>query len=221
MMAKRNETKSVGSKAPRRVGDLPKRPDKVLKRLGTLHKPPGTVVVGVIDEARRRRHEQERQAQSATIERLEEKVGRLVGELEEAERQRDAARAQAQALEARGDPGLSGEEEAPSRAGLSRDDPRRAAKMAIMKELLEQNRELRRALGLALAGAQAGAVAVEIVAVEVSGELEIEAAMEVNPDDLPWQPSEEAAAPTDDGDAGGVKIMRHFKHFDPPPLVKR
>ena len=211
----------------------------------------------VFDEERQRIREKEMSAQNDKIDLLEKKIKRLAGNLEETEKQRDEAREIAQALEKMGGQGLSMEQiKNKYKIGLAKDDPRREAKMAIMKELLDQNRELRRKLGIALnevkpeppkaeAPAEPVAEAAEPVSAEAdapvaegeeSGEALVNpddqpwnpdegtgaaAASDINPDDLPWEAPAAPAAPAADGDDGGVKILRSYKTFEPPPLIKK
>ena len=42
----------------------------------------------------------------------------------------------------------------------------------------------------------------------------------INPDDLPWEPPAAISLP-DGEDDRGVKVMRDFKKFEPPPLLKK
>jgi hypothetical protein len=173
----------------------------------------GPLAPGAFDEEVRRTVEKESQSQSDTIELLEKKARRLALALEEVERQRDEARATVQLLEKMAGQGPS-RVTGPLKAGLAPDDPRRVAKMAMIKELLEQNRELRRALAL-----EKGQPEPAPTEAEVAAEAELSADADVNPDDLPWAPP--AAEPaTPDGEEGEIKVIRDFKSFDPPPLVK-
>jgi hypothetical protein len=210
----------------------------------------------VFDEERQRIREKEMQAQNDKIDLLEKKIKRLAGNLEETERQRDEAREIAQALESMGGQGLSMDQiKSKFKIGLGKDDPRREAKLAIMKELLEENRDLRRKLGIALnevkpedkkpepapepePAAAAAAVADEGGEAQ-SAEGATDTADLVNPDDEPWSPDGEtgvaltnpddepweapaaSAEPAADGEEGGVKILRTFKNFEPPPLHKK
>jgi hypothetical protein len=107
------------------------------------------------------------------------------------------------------------------KAGLAGDDPRREAKLAIMKELLQQNRELRRALAIEL-----GQPAEPLARAEVSAEVDVpvfapaDAEADVDPDDLPWQPPSDPA-PAGGAEGGQIKVVRDFKTFEPPELAKR
>lgn len=208
----------------------------------------------VFDEERQRIREKEMQAQNDKIDLLEKKIKRLAGNLEETERQRDEAREIASALESMGGQGLSMDQiKSKFKIGLGKDDPRREAKLAIMKELLEENRDLRRKLGISLnevkpedkkpepapvpAEPEAVAVADEGGAAAADGATGT--ADLVNPDDEPWSPDGEtgvaltnpddepweapaaSAEPAVDGEEGGVKILRAYKNFEPPPLHKK
>lgn len=208
----------------------------------------------VFDEERQRIREKEMQAQNDKIDLLEKKIKRLAGNLEETERQRDEAREIASALESMGGQGLSMDQiKSKFKIGLGKDDPRREAKLAIMKELLEENRDLRRKLGISL-----NEVKPEDKKPEPAPEPEPEAAPVaaaegeeesadgatdtgdlVNPDDEPWAPDGDTGAaltnpddepweapaasaePVVDGEEGGVKILRTYKNFEPPPLHKK
>lgn len=199
----------------------------------------------VLDEERQRIRAKEMQAQNDKIDLLEKKIRRLSVNLEETERQRDEAREIATHLEKFAGQGLSVEQiKNKYQAGLKKDDPNRERKLAIMKELIEENRELRRALGLALnaptpetalaATPEAEAEPKPEPATEAGTEDDgAAAAPEVNPDDLPWEP--EAAEPAVNPDdlpweppapageapaaAGGIKRIGPVRK-DPPPLQR-
>ena len=221
---------------------------------GTLEDQLRKLAARVFDEERQRIREKEMQAQNDKIELLEKKIKRLAGNLEETERQRDEAREIAQALESMGGQGLSMDQiKSKFKIGLGKDDPRREAKLAIMKELLEENRDLRRKLGITLNEVKPEdkkpepppePEPVAEVAVASGGDGEsadgtTDTADLVNPDDEPWSPDgdsgaalvnpddepwEAPAAPAEpavDGEEGGVKILRAYKNFEPPPLHKK
>ncbi len=242
-----------------------------------------------LDAERKLVSEKEAQAQNDKIELLEKKIKRLAGNLEDTERQRDEAREIASALEKSAGQGLSLEQiKNKFQIGLSKDDPRREQKLMVMRELLEQNRELRKKLGIATnteaaaaADQKAAAIAQNVnaaaaavmpestpaggviaiaddeapsdgeplanpddevwspdpeprasVALKRYGsddadadataetateDEEAPAEPEINPDDLPWEAPVAAAQPEVEDDRG-VKIMRDFKKFEPPPL---
>ncbi len=213
----------------------------------------------VLDSERQRIREKEMGAQNDKIALLEKKIQRLAGNLEETEKQRDEAREIAQALESSAGMGLSMEQiKQKFQIGLSKNDPRREQKLAVMKELLEQNRELRRKLGLATnqeAAAEADqkskAIAADANAAgdailpdgasagadQPSGAIDDNdpppanpddevwnpdpaepAEPAINPDDLPWEPPAASGPVADGQDDRGVKVMRNFKKFEPPPL---
>ncbi len=111
----------------------------------------------VLDDERQRIREKEMQAQNEKIDLLEKKIKRLATNLEDTERQRDEAREIAAALEKYAGQGMSLEQiKQKFQIGISGDDPRRDAKLKLMKELLEQNRELRKKLGIATNPAEEG-----------------------------------------------------------------
>ncbi|MCS6970576.1 MAG: hypothetical protein RMM29_01990 [Planctomycetota bacterium] len=217
------------------------------------------MVAHVLDSEREKLRQKELAAQSEKIALLERKVARLAQSLEETERERDEARKIAEAMEREG---LSIQEVRNKyRIGIADDDPQRERKLALMRELAEQNRELRRQLGLAVRSpeevaaelaaeaqrrhAEAEQRRAELAALrqeaatlaaasapstaardETAGTETKEPASEdttaneaplVNPDDLPWEP-EAASAPADDTDERGIKVVRSYKRFEPPPL---
>jgi hypothetical protein len=104
------------------------------------------MVAHVLDSEREKLREKELGAQNAKIELLERKIGRLANSLEETEKQRDEAQRLAQFLESQGGGALRNV----FTAGLQEADPNKEKKMALMKIILEENRELRKALGIAL-----------------------------------------------------------------------
>lgn len=188
----------------------------------------------VLDEERNRIREKEMGVHNDKIALLEKKIQRLAGNLEDAERQRDEARDIAQALEA--NTGASAADIARIKnrykTGLDADDPKRQAKIAAMKELMEANRELRRQLGIATAApavvapAAFDAVAPQPDEAGPSDQAAMDEAAdgpvepEVNPDDLPWEDTPAEPEPeVNDGDVGGVKRIRSFASFTPPPLL--
>jgi hypothetical protein len=187
------------------------------------------VATHVLDDERQRIREKEMQAQNEKIELLEKKIRRLATNLEETERQRDEARDIAQHLEKFAGQGLSVEQiKNKYQAGLRGDDPNRERKLAIMKELIEENRELRRALGLPMNApaeipAQAPAPAAQVdepapeapTASDATAEApaDEDVVAEVNPDDLPWEAP--AAIPVSDS-PGAIKRIA-IKVGQPPP----
>ncbi len=196
-----------------------------------------TLVAHVLDTEREKMRAKEQEAQNAAIALLEKKISRLSDSLSDAERQRDEAREFAAMVEASGGSAVSAQK---FKAGLKGDDPNKKRKMELMKELMEENRKLRRELGIALntapmpeaaptAEPAAGPPVPEPVAAAPAVEPEPMAAGEepvpdgepsVNPDDLPWEPTA-AAAPADlpDEDERGVKRIRVFPTREPPPLT--
>jgi len=98
------------------------------------------IVLGLLDEERERIAEQARLAQSGTIDLLERKVDRLAQTLEETRSERDRARQRAFALESAAADGLPANV---FNAGLEEDDPFRQQKLALLQELIEDNKNLR------------------------------------------------------------------------------
>jgi hypothetical protein len=154
------------------------------------------------------------EAHGEKIELLEKKIRRLAGNLEEVEKQRDEAREIAQHLEKFAGQGLSMDQiKQKYQIGLKKDDPNRERKLEVMREILEQNRDLRRKLGIAIneaapEPAKEAEPAPEPVAAEAAAESTPDVASpvtegdavvpEVNPDDEPWGAEETPAGNPDD-----------------------
>ncbi len=100
------------------------------------------IVVKLLDDERERIREKAQKAQSDKISLLEKKVQRLAGSLDVAEKERDHARKRADVLEAAGGVPLRNVME----AGIGEDDPERERKLALLKEIFEFNKEIRREL---------------------------------------------------------------------------
>jgi hypothetical protein len=102
-------------------------------------------VIGTVFESERQRiREQEMQAQNEKIQLLESKIKRLASSLDETERQRDEMQEWANALEASGGGALRNI----MSAGM-KDDANKKRKLALMKEILDVNRQMRAQLGIA------------------------------------------------------------------------
>ncbi len=168
----------------------------------------------VLDSERERIRAKEMEAHGEKIELLEKKIRRLAGNLEEVEKQRDEAREIAQHLEKFAGQGLSMDQiKQKYQIGLKKDDPNRERKLEVMREILEQNRDLRRKLGIAIneaapEPAKEAEPAPEPVAAEAAAESTPDVASpvtegdavvpEVNPDDEPWGAEETPAGNPDD-----------------------
>ncbi len=109
----------------------------------TLEEELRRVIATVFDQERQRIREQEMQAQNEKIQLLETKIKRLASSLDETERQRDEMQEWAQTLEASGGGALRNI----MSAGI-RDDGNKKRKMALMKEILDINRAMRKELGI-------------------------------------------------------------------------
>ncbi len=98
------------------------------------------VVLRLLDDERERIAEQARQAQGSTIDLLERKVDRLAQTLEETRVERNRAQQRAHALES-----AAGESFQANvmTAGLDEEDPFRKQKLALLQELVDDNKELR------------------------------------------------------------------------------
>lgn len=209
------------------------------------------MIAHILDSERERLKEKELAAHNDKIALLEKKVARLAHSLDETEKERDEARQIAEAMER---DGLSVQEVRNKyRIGLAGDDPNRERKLALMRELVEQNRELRKQLGIktrdpaevareqeaedqrkraeaeaarrelladraeAAAAAPAAAVPAADEAQDGDGAAETAADPGINPDDQPWEPPAKPAVAASEDDRG-IKIMRSYKDFAPPPL---
>lgn len=221
------------------------------------------MVANILDSEREKMREKELAAHNDKIALLEKKVARLAHSLDSTEKERDEARQIAEAMEKHGI--SAAEVKNKYKIGISGDDPNRERKLALMRELMEQNRELRRALGIktktpeeaakeaaeeaerkrkeaeeakreALAGdAQPAAGKPDAPAPEPASAAAPEAPAPaeaasdgddaspaagvpaIDPDDLPWEAPAPTAAKTASDDRG-VKILRDYKKFEPPPL---
>lgn len=202
------------------------------------------LIARVLDSEREKIREKELQAQNAKIALLEKKIGRLSSNLEDAERQRDEARDYANDLAAAG--GIVGPVVNKYKVGVRKEDPNRERKLALMKELMEQNRELRKQLGIELnkvepkpaappepppapaaeapAEPEEAAAPPEPVTPEVNPDDQVwdgtPAQPEINPDDEPWEGAP-PKADAGDVDEKGVKRIKGFKNIEPPPLQRK
>jgi hypothetical protein len=218
------------------------------------------MIVGILDSEREKMREKELAAHNDKIALLEKKVARLAHSLDSTEKERDEARQIAEAMEKHGI--SAAEVKNKYRIGLDGEDPNRERKLALMRELVEQNRELRKSLGIKTKSPEEAAREVaeqEKRKREEAEQAKREALAEpdekpavtpaaaapeppadpapaadepaaddasaddattepaVDPDDLPWEPSA-TTTPAADSDDRGVKILRDFKHIEPPPL---
>lgn len=217
------------------------------------------LIAHILDSEREKMREKELAAHNDKIALLEKKVARLANSLDETEKERDEARQIADAMEKHGI--SAAEVKNKYKIGIDASDANRERKLALMKELVEQNRELRKQLGLktvdpaqvakemaeevekakaarekakaealadraALKAEQAGgapaaaAVAPEPEPAPAAEEPAAEPASAepaVNPDDEVWTPAPPKAAAAAEDDRG-VKILRDYKKFEPPPL---
>ena len=193
------------------------------------------MIAHILDTEREKLKEKELSAHNDKIALLEKKVARLAHSLDSTEKERDEAR-QIADLMARD--GLSyAEVKNKYKIGLDGDDPNRERKLALMRELVEQNRELRKALGIQTRDpeevareqadedktqkAEADAAKREALGLDeppAAPESEPEGVEPtLNPDDEVWE-APPASAPTAAEDDRGVKILRDFKKTEPPPL---
>lgn len=103
------------------------------------------LIASILDSEREKMREKELAAHNDKIALLEKKVARLAHSLDSTEKERDEARQIAEAMEKHGI--SAAEVKNKYKIGLDGDDPNRERKLALMRELVEQNRELRKALG--------------------------------------------------------------------------
>lgn len=96
------------------------------------------LITRMLDEEREHIADQARKAQGEAIALLEKKVGRLARSLESTQQERDKAKRQVQYMEASGG-GISNV----MQAGLDGEDPDREQKLALLKDVFEQNKALR------------------------------------------------------------------------------
>lgn len=99
-----------------------------------------TIFSSLLDEEREKIAEQARLAQSDAIDLLERKVERLAETLEQTRSERDVAKERALALENAHDGSPLVQAYQP---GLAESDPERSAKLGLLKQLMEDNKELR------------------------------------------------------------------------------
>jgi hypothetical protein len=135
------------------LGEIEERFQRFLNRTLTAGKVPPDVeeelrstIARILDSEREKIRERELSAQNAKIELLERKIGRLAGSLDESERQREEAQRFAAYLESQGGGALRNV----YTAGLKGEDPNKEKKLALMKNILEENRLLRQSLGIEL-----------------------------------------------------------------------
>ncbi len=104
------------------------------------------MIAGILDSEREKMREKELSAHNDKIALLEKKVARLANSLDETEKERDEARQIAEAMEKHG---ISATEvKNKYKIGIDSSDANRERKLALMRELMEQNRELRKQLGM-------------------------------------------------------------------------
>jgi hypothetical protein len=104
------------------------------------------MIAGILDSEREKMREKELSAHNDKIALLEKKVARLANSLDETEKERDEARQIADAMEKHGI--SAAEVKNKYKIGIDASDANRERKLALMRELMEQNRELRKQLGM-------------------------------------------------------------------------
>lgn len=230
------------------IADLEKQFERMMKKAsksgslddemeGDLRK----IVNKLLDDERDKIAEQARKAQSESIELLERKVQRLAGTLQETEKERDAARRHANELAASG--GGPGGVQNMYDVGLADDDANREAKLALLKDVFDQNKEMREHMekkGIKVEGRKKPPRPKKVEpkpdlppedpvddvpaaeaddAALASGEDDM-----VDPDDMPWEPGRNynPEADFEDGadDAGPVKKIS-VTDKEPPRLERR
>jgi hypothetical protein len=106
------------------------------------------MIAHILDSEREKMRERELAAHNDKIALLEKKVARLANSLDETEKERDEARQIAEAMEKHGI--SAAEVKNKYKIGIDASDANRERKLALMRELMEQNRELRKQLGLSM-----------------------------------------------------------------------
>jgi hypothetical protein len=106
---------------------------------GQLEADMRAVVARLLDDEREKISARAQEAQSDRIKLLERKIGRLAHSLEATERERDAARQRAQALETSGGYPLHNA----LAPGLDESDPQKEKKLLLLKQILEENKTMR------------------------------------------------------------------------------
>lgn len=96
------------------------------------------IVAQLLDDERAKISERAKEAQSDALELLERKVSRLANALQETEKAKTRAERRAHALESAG-----GALRNVMDAGLEDDDPRKEAKLALLKEVIDANKKVR------------------------------------------------------------------------------
>lgn len=204
------------------IQDLEKQFDRMLNKASKtgvnadIENAMRTMVSSLLDDEREKIAEQARKAQGDAIELLERKVKRLATSLDETEGERDQARRQAQALAAAGGGDINVQNVYD--VGLGDDDSNKEAKLALLKDIFNQNQEMRdhlKAKGTKLkTRVRPRKIKVDVPSPENSEESKLDTAhaeltsveekrpvVEVsvvedmnsigdmaNPDDMPWQP---------------------------------
>ncbi len=132
------------------IVELETRLERIFRKVATESDSPEStreemreVIATLLDEERERLREKEELAHNEKIQLLEHKVGRLAQALQETGHERDVERHRANALEAMGG-GVSGIK-VKSQLG---DDPEKGRKVALLKELIEDNRAVRNHMGI-------------------------------------------------------------------------
>ena len=97
------------------------------------------VLSRLLDEERDRISAKAQETQSSNIELLERKVRRLARSLDETAKDRDSAQKRAHSLESAGGTGRRNV----MRAGLDDDDPGKTRKLGLLKDIFDQNKEMR------------------------------------------------------------------------------
>ena len=97
------------------------------------------VLSRLLDEERDRISAKAQDTQSSNIELLERKVSRLAKSLDETAKELDSAQKRALSLESAGGIGLRNV----MATGLEDDDPEKARKLGLLKDIFDQNKEMR------------------------------------------------------------------------------
>lgn len=154
------------------------------------------LIAGILDSEREKMREKELAAHNDKIALLEKKVARLAHSLDSTEKERDEARQLAEVMEKHGI--SAADAKSKYRIGLDDADANRERKLALMRELVEENRTLRKSLGLALIDPEVAAREAEAEAKKARDEAQqakLEALAADHESDLPAKPAPAAPPP--------------------------
>ncbi len=128
------------------MADMEKRFERIVQRMIQQNSVEGkfageleSLVGHMLDEERERIAEQAKKAHGDKLSLLEKKVKRLASTLDETEKERDRAHRHLKAVNVGAGAGLGNVME----AGLDEDDPEKETKLSLLKDIFNQNKEMR------------------------------------------------------------------------------